>query len=84
MDRSSDADRDRTSALLPTLQTVGYALGAAVFGLVANLAGFADVDDIASVRGGIAAAYAGATLAAIASAVFGLRTVRMARDRAIP
>jgi len=37
---SSDEDRDRSSALLPTLQSFGYGMGAALAGLVANQAGF--------------------------------------------
>ncbi|MAS03986.1 MAG: MFS transporter [Ahrensia sp.] len=75
MSRAGDAERDRTSAMLPTLQTAGYALGAAVFGLVANLAGFGDTANIEGARTGIANAYAGATLVAVAAAVFGFRTV---------
>jgi len=78
MNRAPDSDRDRTSAMLPTLQTAGYALGAAVFGLVANLAGFGDTADLDGARTGMIAAYAGATLVAIAAAVFGVRTVRRA------
>lgn len=78
MSRAPDGERDRTSALLPTLQTAGYAMGAAVFGLVANLAGFGDTADIEGARTGMAAAYAGATLVAMAAAVFGFRTVRRA------
>ena len=79
MERAPAADRDRTSALLPTLQTVGYGLGAAAFGLVANLAGFGDTADLAGARSGIVTAYAGAALVAAAAAVFGLRTARLAR-----
>ncbi|WP_370322328.1 MFS transporter [Oricola sp.] len=76
MSRTSDAERDRTSAMLPTLQTAGYALGAAVFGLVANLAGFGDTADLDGARAGMTAAYASATLVALVAAVFGVRTVR--------
>ncbi|MDQ0455079.1 MFS transporter [Rhizobium paknamense] len=35
-------ERDKTSGLLPTLQSAGYALGGAVAGLVANGSGFTD------------------------------------------
>jgi MFS family permease len=80
MERAPDKDRDRTSAMLPTLQTTGYAIGAAVFGLAANLAGFAETGDPSGARSGIAAAYAGATLVAAAGTVFALRTVRLARS----
>jgi len=38
---ASQDERDRASALLPTVQSAGLAVGAAVAGLVANLSGFA-------------------------------------------
>ena len=38
---ASEDERDRASALLPTIQNAGFAIGAAMAGLVANLAGFA-------------------------------------------
>lgn len=41
MESSSDAERDRTSALLPTTQSAGNALGAALAGVAANSAGYA-------------------------------------------
>ncbi len=41
MESSSDAERDRTSALLPTTQSAGNALGAALAGVAANAAGYA-------------------------------------------
>lgn len=42
IDVSSRAERGRTSAMLPTCCRPGYAIGAAVFGLVANVRGFAE------------------------------------------
>jgi len=41
MEAAGDAERDRASGLLPTVQSAGYAVGGAVTGLVANLAGLA-------------------------------------------
>ncbi|WP_240231618.1 MFS transporter [Devosia lacusdianchii] len=41
MEASSDNDRDRTSALLPTTQSAGNAIGAALAGVAANTAGYA-------------------------------------------
>jgi len=41
MEASTDAERDRTSALLPTTQSAGNALGAALAGVAANAAGYA-------------------------------------------
>ncbi|MDF1719353.1 MAG: MFS transporter [Minwuia sp.] len=43
------ADRARASAAVPTMQMVGYGLGAALAGLFANLSGFADGIDAAEV-----------------------------------
>lgn len=40
MEAAGDGERDRASGLLPTVQSAGYAVGGAVTGLVANLAGF--------------------------------------------
>ena len=45
MEASSDAERDRTSALLPTTQSAGNALGAALAGVAANAAGYATATD---------------------------------------
>ena len=39
MEESPIGERDKTSALLPTLQSAGFALGAGLAGLVANAAG---------------------------------------------
>lgn len=41
IEASSDAERDRTSALIPTTQSAGNAIGAALAGLSANAAGYA-------------------------------------------
>lgn len=40
MEAARSGERDRASALLPTLQSAGYAIGAAVAGLVANASGY--------------------------------------------
>ena len=78
MDVSSDAERDRTSAMLPTLQSAGYAIGAAVFGLVANVMGFGQAASSETVRTAMLVVFcAGCTVAAI-SVFFGFRTTRLA------
>ncbi|AKR57727.1 MFS transporter [Youhaiella tibetensis] len=41
MEAASDEERDRTSALLPTTQSAGNAIGAALAGVAANSAGYA-------------------------------------------
>lgn len=40
MEAAKSGERDRASALLPTLQSAGYAIGAAVSGLAANAVGY--------------------------------------------
>ncbi|WMT92225.1 MFS transporter [Pelagibacterium sp. H642] len=41
MEAARPGERDRASALLPTIQSAGYGIGAAVAGLIANSAGIA-------------------------------------------
>ncbi|MCX8280479.1 MFS transporter [Phyllobacterium sp. 0TCS1.6C] len=40
MESARSGERDRASALLPTLQSAGYAIGAAIAGLAANAVGY--------------------------------------------
>jgi MFS family permease len=54
---SDDHERDKTSALLPTLQSAGYALGAAFAGLIANNAGFSEHASDAIVRHSVSASF---------------------------
>tara|TARA_R110002020_G_scaffold35195_9_gene106341 strand:+ start:1438 stop:2889 length:1452 start_codon:yes stop_codon:yes gene_type:complete len=79
MDVSEDAERDRTSAMLPTLQSAGYAVGAAVFGLVANTMGFGEGATDAVLRTAMLAAFGGASLVAAVSILCGLRMASLAR-----
>lgn len=48
MERARPDDRDRAAAMVPTVQSAGYAAGAALAGLVANLSGL-KVDPAATV-----------------------------------
>ncbi len=66
MENAEPSDRDATSGLLPTVQAAGYGIGASIFGLAANFAGFSLVngDDLIAVMTGI-------FLAAAAVAVVG-------------
>lgn len=79
MEVSDDAERDRTSAMLPTLQSAGYAIGAAFFGLVANSMGFAEDLPDAVLRTAMLTVFGGASLIAAASIFFGLRMASLAR-----
>jgi MFS family permease len=50
MESARSGERDRASALLPTLQSAGYAIGAAIAGLVANAAGYPEATTPAALR----------------------------------
>jgi MFS family permease len=82
MDVSSNAERDRTSAMLPTLQSAGYAIGAAFFGLIANVTGFGEGVSTETLRHAMLVVFATGCLIAAASVCFGLRTGALARRQA--
>ena len=80
MEAAGDGERDRASGLLPTVQSAGYAVGGALTGLVANLAGLARAatpDDailaVMVVFGVAAALAAGAFVAAIRTTALAAR-----------
>jgi MFS family permease len=75
MDRSPDAERDKTSALLPTLQSVGYAIGGATFGLLANAAGLREGLTGDPLRGVLLPVFVAALATSLAAVFFGWRTV---------
>lgn len=79
MDVSTEGERDRTSAMLPTLQSAGYAIGAAIFGLLANLMGFGEAVREPVLRDAMLPVFGGASLIAAAAIVFGLRMAKLAR-----
>ncbi len=60
-----EAERDLAAALLPTTQNAGYALGAAVAGLIANATGYARELAMGAGHGGIAVFATGSALAAL-------------------
>jgi MFS family permease len=78
MDVSSETERDRTSAMLPTLQSAGYAIGAAVFGLVANVMGFDEAASTDTMRHVMLVVFAAGFLVAAIAVFFGMRTARLA------
>jgi len=82
MEVSTDAERDRTSAMLPTLQSAGYAIGAAVFGLVANVMGFGETASVETMRNAMLLVFGTGCVIAAASVFFGMRTARLARIEA--
>jgi MFS family permease len=80
MEASSDAERDRTSALLPTTQSAGNALGAALAGVAANAAGYPHAVGSAAILSSIIPLFIMAVLAAILAFLAALRMVQLARD----
>lgn len=78
MELTPPATRDRTSAMLPTLQAAGFALGAALFGLVANLGGFGDNASPEEIRFALVVTYGAACLSGLAASVAGIAMYRRA------
>ncbi|MEI2299905.1 MFS transporter [Ensifer sp. MJa1] len=78
MDVSPRRERDKTSALLPTLQSAGYAIGAAICGLTANLRGFDEKASVATLHTALLSVFVVAFLISTAALFFGLRTVGLA------
>ena len=67
MEAASDAERDRTSALMPTTQSTGNAIGAALAGVVANAAGMANAVSASEIKFATLPVYLlGAVMAALA------------------
>ena len=83
MEASSDAERDRTSALLPTTQSAGNALGAALAGVAANAAGYATATDNATILAAIVPLFIVAVVFAGLAFLAALRMVHLAKSTPI-
>jgi predicted MFS family arabinose efflux permease len=83
MEASVDAERDRTSALLPTTQSAGNALGAALAGVAANAAGYAVATDAAAILSAIVPLFAVAVAFAGLAFIAALRMVHLAKSTPI-
>lgn len=83
MEASSDAERDRTSALLPTTQSAGNALGAALAGVAANAAGYAQATDNAAILLAIVPLFVVAVVFAGLAFLAALRMVHLAKSTPI-
>jgi len=75
MDRSDAGERDKTSALLPTLQSTGYAIGGATYGLIANVSGLREGLSGEPLRQVLIPLFVVALGVALFSVFFGLRAV---------
>jgi MFS family permease len=78
MASSPAAERDKTSGMLPTLQSAGYAIGAALAGLTANSLGFAESSDPDRLRLILAATFVAPILWTLPAIFLAYRTVRLA------
>lgn len=78
MAASSAEDRDKTSGLLPTLQSAGYAIGAALAGLTANSLGFAEISGPDTLRLALAGTFTVPILWTLPAIVLARRAVRLA------
>jgi MFS family permease len=72
METAREGERDRATALVPTLQSAGYAIGAAFAGLVANNAGYV-VDRPSAVRAAAMIVFTASAVASTAAVAAGLR-----------
>lgn len=68
METADEDDRDRASAALPTVQSAGFALGAAVTGLIGNAAGVPEAGDAAAMRMAATTVFATAAVLALPAA----------------
>ena len=79
MEATSGSERDKTSALLPTLQSAGFALGAALAGISANGAGLATAQSADAMRTILTLTFAIALIWAIPASLAARRAVRLMR-----
>ena len=88
MEATPAAERDKTSTMIPTLQSFGYAFGGGLAGLIGNFAGFARDAGTAELRTAMVAAFAASAVAAVIGVFAGWRTARPAHaeraDAALP
>lgn len=76
IETTSDAERDRTSALIPTTQSAGNAIGAAIAGLAANTAGYVVATTKEEVLTAIIPLFATGSIIAAIAAMTALAMVR--------
>jgi MFS family permease len=81
MEAASDTERDRTSALMPTTQSTGNAIGAALAGVAANSGGMAIAASAAEVKLAIIPVYGLGVVVAVLALVAAWRMVGMIRPQ---
>ena len=78
MDRAPESERDKTATFVPTLQSAGYAVGGAVFGLIAGLAGLQEGLAAEAARGVLVPVFLTGLGMAVIAAILGARTAKLA------
>jgi MFS family permease len=79
MEIAPGEERYATSALLPTLYSAGFAIGAALMGLIGNLAGFASATADSDLQHALIVVFGSASALAIGALVAGIRIVTLLR-----
>lgn len=79
MEAASDAERDRTSSLMPTTQSAGNAIGAALAGVAANMAGMADAVSASQIKFAVTPVYVVGVAMALLALLAALRTTALVR-----
>ncbi len=81
MERTSETERDRMSALLPPLQSVGAAIGAAVLGFLASVNGMHEGASSEVIHKALIVVFAGGVAFSVLAAFFTFRLGRKSRGR---
>jgi len=81
MEAASDSERDRTTALVPTTQSAGNAIGAALAGVAANSAGMAAALSVAEVKTAIMPVYVLGVITSALAIAGAWRMVRMIKPQ---
>ena len=71
------AERDRTASAMPTTQQMGFAIGAAATGIIANAAGFGDSASLEELRGVSFWVFASFVPVAVVALIMGWRMTAM-------
>ncbi len=80
MEASTPTERDKTSGLIPTLQSAGFAIGAAFAGLAGNSLGLAETSTSATSRAAFSATFLIPVLWTIPAMLLARRATRLAAE----
>ncbi|MCC8931066.1 MFS transporter [Rhizobium sp. 'Codium 1'] len=80
MEASAAEERDKTSGLIPTLQSAGFAIGAAFAGLAGNSLGLAETSGNETTNSAFAATFLIPVLWTVPAVLLARRSTRLARE----